>query len=384
MPIAPKRLQVVLALASSGIVFAVLEHVTDESTCEKQDSIDVSAFLQSRPSISRRKEALKEDDLPASFVDRSVEALSGILHGTTGKEDVELVLADYDEDLHWSDAYQHIRTIYCKGPRHVKQAKSNGCIPLRNVGREGHTFLHHIVENYDKLSKWTVFTQAGVPTPGYKGHRAGGGHMLPGVSFDSYLLDEDAGGLPRDDGTVFVFTGAVHMGTLNHSLRFSYLHATEAPNLHSPAKCPQAELLDGWQRWWDLGWFKKWIGGKCGKKAKELPAFFNKYWDEYVKLPRPENDVVFFTQGARFAASRERIRQRPKEDYVRMLDLLSKEEDPCHNYLNEWIWYYMIGKPTAPPCSTTLLTYEGNKDESWVGPQSVLEELQAKRLPRYD
>lgn len=362
----------VLAFTSSS----VLSVPSGESgKCEKQDHGDVSALLQSRSHISKQA----QDGHTTSFLDSSTRALSSILKGSTGKDEVELVLADYDEELTWSDAYHHIRTVYCKGPKRSKNWRANGCIPLKNVGREGHTFLHHIVKNYDKLSNWTVFTQAGVPTQGYKGHREGGGHMLPGVSFDAYLLAPEAGGLPRDDGTAFVFTGVVHMGTLNHSLRFSYLHATEAPNLHAQSKCPQTELLDGWQRWWDLGWFKKWIGAKCGQKAADLPAFFNKYWDEYVKLPRPEHDVVFFTQGARFAASRERIRQRPKADYVNILKLLNSKKDPCHNYLNEWVWYYMIGKPTEQPCSTSVLADESSRDATtWRGPEDVFRAIEEK------
>ena len=32
--------------------------------------------------------------------------------------------------------------------------------PLANIGREGHTYLHHIIQNYDNLCEYTIFTQA--------------------------------------------------------------------------------------------------------------------------------------------------------------------------------------------------------------------------------
>jgi hypothetical protein len=218
--------------------------------------------------------------------------------------------------------------------------------------------------NYDDLSKWTVFSQGQSPTQGYKGHRRGGGHMLPGVPFDAYLLTEQAGGLPRDDGTAFVFTGALHKPTLNNSLRLSFIHAAVHPVLHQQTKCPTPALLDGWQKWWDLGWFKTYIGNKCGVNGTELPDFFSRYWDDYIQLPQPKDDIIFFSQGARFAASRERIQQRPKKDYERLLNLLSETEDPCHNYANEWMWYYMIGKPTESPCSTELVASQASRSAS--------------------
>lgn len=188
--------------------------------------------------------------------------------------------------------------------------------------------------------------------------------MLPGVPFDAYVLPEEAGGLPRDDGSAFVFTGALHKPTLNHSLRLGFIYAKANPVLHEQSKCPTTSMLDGWQKWWDLGWFKSYIGRKCGVDAKEVPAFAAKYWNEFIQLPQPQDDIIFFSQGARFAASRERIHQRPREYYARLLDLLSKEEDPCHNYLNEWMWYYIIGKPTDPPCSSRLVTEEASRSHT--------------------
>ena len=39
---------------------------------------------------------------------------------------------------------------------------------LENVGRESHTYLHHIVEHYDELAPWTIFTQASKASFGYR------------------------------------------------------------------------------------------------------------------------------------------------------------------------------------------------------------------------
>lgn len=62
---------------------------------------------------------------------------------------IEFVIAKYKEDMSWTkDLAPHIVTIY---------DKSTGELP--NVGREAHTYLYHIVKNYDKLNDVTVFLQ---------------------------------------------------------------------------------------------------------------------------------------------------------------------------------------------------------------------------------
>ena len=70
---------------------------------------------------------------------------------------MELVVARYREDLAW------LRRV----PRAVRVSvydKSGddpypGAQPLPNVGREAHTYLHHIVSRYDALAELTVFSQ---------------------------------------------------------------------------------------------------------------------------------------------------------------------------------------------------------------------------------
>jgi len=67
----------------------------------------------------------------------------------------ELVVSYYRENLNWlSDVKDYKITIYNKSNVEVPNT-----IKLTNVGREMHTYFHHIVSNYDNLSDWVFFTQ---------------------------------------------------------------------------------------------------------------------------------------------------------------------------------------------------------------------------------
>merc|ERR1719240_1499268 len=68
--------------------------------------------------------------------------------------------------------------------------------------------------------------------------------------------------------------------------------------------------------------------------------------------------MLFFSQGARFAVSRGRIHQRPREEYMDLLAEVSGSADPCANYMNEWLWYYIMGRPQAAPCEAADINME--------------------------
>ena len=69
---------------------------------------------------------------------------------------VELVIARYNEDINWLDKVKNKKiTIYNKGIDNIKYKS----IKLENIGRESHTYLTHIIENYDNLSDITIFSQ---------------------------------------------------------------------------------------------------------------------------------------------------------------------------------------------------------------------------------
>ena len=80
--------------------------------------------------------------------------------------EVELVIAHYNENLDWLGPVADRCHIYHKGRDGLPQFRFRQWEHLPNVGREGHTYLHHIINNYDHLSDITVFLQGSLA-----GHR---------------------------------------------------------------------------------------------------------------------------------------------------------------------------------------------------------------------
>lgn len=79
--------------------------------------------------------------------------LNDVLNSKT-KRDIEIVVSRYNENLNWLEDYKSYCTIYNKG-----ETLEEDCIILPNIGREGHTFIHHIVSNYERLADYTMFLQ---------------------------------------------------------------------------------------------------------------------------------------------------------------------------------------------------------------------------------
>ena len=70
-----------------------------------------------------------------------------------------LIIARYNEDLEWLKGYSDFKIIvYNKGERISSNTFFN-VINLENKGRESHTWLYHIVNNYYDLNEINVFLQ---------------------------------------------------------------------------------------------------------------------------------------------------------------------------------------------------------------------------------
>ena len=76
-------------------------------------------------------------------------------------KDYEFVIAQYNENLDWLAPIANHTHVYHKG-KDVQPPVSptfNAWDKLPNVGRESHTYLYHIINNYETLPEITVFLQ---------------------------------------------------------------------------------------------------------------------------------------------------------------------------------------------------------------------------------
>ena len=77
------------------------------------------------------------------------------------KKKIQIVVARYNEDIKWLLPFKDVTIIYNKG-QYLPLLNSFNFINLDNVGRESHTYLYHIIENYDNLSDKTIFFQGNI------------------------------------------------------------------------------------------------------------------------------------------------------------------------------------------------------------------------------
>ncbi|CAE8707562.1 unnamed protein product [Polarella glacialis] len=263
-------------------------------------------------------------------------------------DDVEVVVAHYNEDLSWlsgvgsGEAEKRATprfSIYTKSPEYsdpqlpsVMQEFGTAADVRRlpNVGREAHTYLSHIVNKYDGLAQWTVFTQGGKPSFGYMGPGPGGGHLTSGDRFENYLK-------PHASGSRFIYTAVVQLPSMHHALRVSYCindTSVEYSQDNSISECPVKDSL--WTSWWDMGDFKHFIQGKVKEQnGLEVMDFYNSFISPSNSL---KSVTVAFTQGGRFAVSRENILRWSKAHYERLLATLSHDVNPYSGFFMEWMW----------------------------------------------
>jgi hypothetical protein len=68
-----------------------------------------------------------------------------------------IVIARYNECLNWILPYDDCTIVYNKGDDNIPPFSN--VVKLENLGREGHTYLYHIITNYNKLSDRVTFSQ---------------------------------------------------------------------------------------------------------------------------------------------------------------------------------------------------------------------------------
>ena len=281
--------------------------------------------------------------------------------GAASPPSVELVVARYDEDASWCDAYNC--TVYNKGedsPTLRARRAAARWRTLPNIGRESHTILSHIVERYDELADWTVFMQ-GDPWD----------HMPPGISIETYI---NASREPTHRGAFFLLTGVA--ATSLHALAFRTGYAPFEPFTGTLVGPPggwehrnrarvqalrqplglwsgdaEADVLSPPGAFVNLsGVAVPYKRIDAGLPALQCPLHWieerqhdrqglRRFWRRFMESEAPSR--LYHAQGAQFAVSAQAIRRRPRSFYRAMLAEL-RSRDPVSSYYMELVWWYVF------------------------------------------
>ena len=67
---------------------------------------------------------------------------------------MNIIISKYKEDVSWTSRFKKSSIII-----YDKSGEKSPYISLPNIGRESHTYLTYIIDNYDNLSEYTCFLQ---------------------------------------------------------------------------------------------------------------------------------------------------------------------------------------------------------------------------------
>ena len=335
----------------------IVERAAVEFDGQTGDSVVKSALAQlgyASPATTRARPEFWPLVLQRELSPPAAQAfLAAISSGEVPRSRLELVVVRFHEDLSWAADFFPVMTLYNRGePLEASVLGAGVQVMQANLGREAAAFLQHVVDRYDSLAEVTVFTHAGYPVTGFRTND-GGGHLQAGISFLDYVLAKDG---------LFIFSDAMSLqgASPRRETRLVGVHAQiPLPRFDGggreqppPGMCFNVSggklmrrtpcVLGG--------------GGACGDEkvcdadgGGPLCSIGN-FYDAYVSGTRPEGDLVFYSQGARFSVTAEQVRRRPRSEYERILRSVNGTVDPFASYLLETLWFYILVSPEEQPC----------------------------------
>ena len=209
----------------------------------------------------------------------------------------KIIVARYNENISWLDPLQDKCIIYNKGsPLQISNERS-----LKNIGRESHTYLNYIIDNYDHLSDILVFTQANIAD-----HRGNNDYTyLHKLVKEANIYGKS---LQSESYTINVTNDKPHWAP----------DFNKYDLLHLPYKNNNRITF--------IDWFKTHI-------INDYPTTFHIY------------------ANALFAVKKELILQHPKSYYETLLEECNYHINPIEGHFFERSWYYIF--PSI--CNSKLL-----------------------------
>ena len=209
---------------------------------------------------------------------------------------VEIVISRYEENLDWLLDYSRDFkvTIYNKGSKITNQFSKNIKIKdLKNVGREGHTYLNYIIERYHTLPDVIIFLQGRIDDLEYPTFDNPDKFIAPAIKYGF---------------------SASNLIFVNGSYWLAQPFSKDGSGKHAEA-LREGKMLDCWET---------------------LSQF---YYNNLGEIPL----FSIISYCGCFAASKTSIQNKPKSFYSRLITYLNTHENPLAGHYIERIWASIFG-----------------------------------------
>lgn len=212
--------------------------------------------------------------------------------------ELQIVVARFNENISYLSNFKNIIIIYNKGDNNIPSEFNS--IKLPNIGRESHTYLYHIIQNYDNLANKTLFIQGYI-----NDHK-----ILPIID---YFKDSD-----------FIANTSEHgMGLIKNKINHSgkYLNDLNMGNLI---------------------------------KSKYTPF----EWMKVIGLNMEDNILFKMVWGANFSLSKKKILEKPKIFYQNLLKYVNYHNNPEEGHFFERSWYNIFNHMKWYPTKNIILYHD--------------------------
>ena len=221
--------------------------------------------------------------------------------------DKSLIIARYNEDLGWLKKHKDFKIIvYNKGNK-LEYEDEIKVVNLENLGRESHTWLYHIVNNYTNLDDINIFLQGNIDD----------------LNCMSYLNPND-----------YIKTIKKYGFSVSRFGLLGPLHWSWNVGINK-----------------DIRYKEQW---KKNEISRSNIGFRHFSMQLFPKIPL----FVATSYGGCFAVKREQILQHNIIFYKRLLDILSKSKNPIEGHYMERLWCYIFtkNKPLLNSCIDVIKT----------------------------
>jgi len=202
-------------------------------------------------------------------------------------QQIQIVVSRYNENLDWLLPYKNWVIIYNKG-KPILNSPFKKIINIENVGRESHTYLYHIIHNWNNLSDITLFIQ---------GKISDHDNILP---LKHYLLSNQP-------------------ITINLSSNKIY--------------------NNDWNR---LTYNKKWQNIIRNNEWRYSKYTFGEWWDKFILKPRPSPSNLKWSPGGIFSVHKNLILSKNISFYENLINTISDHINPEEGHYFERSWFYIF------------------------------------------